>query len=424
MVQLHLHSLYSLLDGISTSEEYVKKAQKYNHSSIAITDHGKCSNFFNHSKACVKSGIKPIFGIEMYVTHNLVTMEKEKRIRGKNNHVILLAENEEGYKNLLRLNYLSMSDETHFYYSPRVSMEEVFENSKGLYCGTACIGSPFAYALKDGNDVDAENLFIKFMDVFKDRFYAEIQLNELTNEINGLKNGQKTYNDWIIEKANKHGVPIVVTGDVHYAEKGQDQLQTLAIAIRNKDTIDKLTFELESKNLYYHDTIDYINFNKEYNYNYDEKFILSCCNNSDFIANKLDYKMPERTKMILPKVSDDDEALLIQKAKDGLSDYFKLPFENCPIEYKKRLGTELEVIIRKGFCSYLLILEDMFKFARENDITHSTSRGSAGGSLIVFCLKMTTIDPLKFGLLFERFISANRMADCVYDYFVDDKENL
>ena len=421
MVHLHLHSaLGSKLDGVSSSFDYVKKAQQLNHSAIATTDHGHLSNLWQHQQACLKGGIKPILGVEMYIAPELVHLVDDKRKRTKDQHIILLVQNKTGYKNLLRLNYMSMSDDTHFYYSPRITSQELFEHSEGLLCGTACFGSPFSQLLRAGNDTEADDLFTQYLDVFKDRFYAEVQINELIGPIDRYEEGQKSYNNWIINKAKEHGVPVVLTGDVHYAEKGQDKLQTLSIAIRDKSTIDKITFELESKNLFYLNETDFLKFNDDFGYGYPESLVHSWLNNTDFIASKVDFKIPERTKMILPNISDDDELLLIQKSKEGLSNYFKKPFDECPIEYRKRLGTELSVIIRKGFCNYLLILEDIFRFAKEKEISHGPGRGSASGSLVVFCLGITTIDPIKFGLLFERFLNQTRSVDAVYSYFEED----
>lgn len=418
---LHLHSaLGSRLDAVSSSFDYAKKAKEYNHPAIATTDHGHLNNIYQHQQACLKGGIKPILGVEMYIAPDLITLVEGKRKRTKDQHIILLVQNKIGYQNLLKINYISMSDDTHFYYSPRITIPELFELSEGLLCGTACIGSPFATLLKNSKEREAEKLFKQFLEIFKDRFYAEIQINELVDPMDELVKGQQTYNNWIIEKAKKYGVPIVITGDVHYAEPGMDKLQTLSIAIRDKTTIDKLTFELESKNLYYHDIPDYQKFNIEFNYKYTEEFILNCCNTTSYISDKIDFLIPERTKMILPNISDDDEMLLVQKAKEGLCKYFNKSFEECPTEYKKRLIYELSVIIRKGFCNYLLILEDIFRFAKKEEITHGPGRGSAAGSLVVFCLGITTIDPIKFGLFFERFISQSRLPDYVYDYWSEE----
>ena len=416
-VQLHLHNhLGSRLDGVGDPKDYAKKAKEFGHKSLAVTDHGRLNAIYAHQKACIDEGVKPIIGVEMYVNEELVFMnDKGKRARNKNCHLVLLVKNEIGYKNLLKLNYLSVSDETHFYYSPRITAQEINEYKEGLMIGSACMANPFVSVLREtGDEAAAEELFVKYLDMFGDSFYTEIQFNEITNEIDNLKEGQKTANELMIGLANKHGVPIVMTGDVHYAEKGQDQLQTLAIAIRNRDTIDNISFELESKELFYHDTEDYKEFNKRWDYGLRDEDIDSYLAHTEVIAEQCNYEIPERTKMILPKVSSDDDALLIKKAQEGLK---KKIGDTPPPEYQKRLAKELEILLRKGFASYCMILEDIYRFADGEGIYRGPSRGSGGGSLVLWSLDITTMDPIEHGLLFERFLNEKRCEDVVYDYF-------
>ena len=415
--QLHLHTQMSLLDGIGTSEQYAQKALEYNHPSLAITDHGRMAGVFQHQKACQKYGIKPIFGVEMYIVDDLVTLnDKNKRIRTKTNHLILLAKNETGYKNLLKLNYLSMKDENHFYYSNRIIEDELFNNSEGIIVGTACMASKWGKLLEKGKVKDAEQLFLKYLDKFKDDFYAEIQLNELTYRMNNLENGQKSINDFFINLANKHGVPIVLTGDVHYSEKGQDILQTISIAIRNKDTIDNLSFELESKNLFYHKEEDYVQFNKDFGYNYKVSDLFKWMGNSQIISKKCNYEIPKRKKMYLPKITENDDERLVKLANDGLYQKFD---KSPPREYKVRLKQELEVLLRKGFSSYILLLYEMLDFVKTNGYSSAPGRGSAAGSLVLYTLGITKLDPIKYGLLFSRFLSDHRSFDMVCSYFPD-----
>ena len=354
---------------------------------------------------------------EFYLADELETYdEKGKRLREKNGHIILLAANEKGYKNLLKLNYLSNSDASHFYYSPRITQEELFENSEGVVCGTACMASPFAKLIKNGQTDRVSKLMRLYQQIFKERFFAEIQLNEIDN-VDGTEKGQFSINESIIEVADLLGIRVVITGDVHYLEKGQDKLQTLSIAIRDKTTIDNLSFELESKNLYYHDVKDFIDFNERWNYNYKKSQIIEWCHNSVEIANMCNYMIPKRNKIYLPSISTDDNSLMIRKAQEGLNNLFE---GNPPKEYKQRLAKELEIIIRKGFASYVMILEDAFRFVEDKGYYRGPARGSAAGSLALYCLGITTIDPIKYGLFFERFMSEERSIDMVYDYFAKD----
>lgn len=371
--QLHIHTHFSNLDGIGKSEQYAERAYKLGHKSLAITDHGKMTGLFYHQQACKKYGIKPILGVEAYINNNLVEYnEKEKRIRGKNSHIILLARNEVGFKNLLKLNYLSMSDDSHFYYTNRITEDELFEYSEGIIVGTACMQSRWGQLIRAGKIDEAEELFQKYEHHFGENFYAEVQLNELTSQIDEAEEGQKTVNDYMIQFAQKYNVPVVVTGDVHYLESGEDQLQTLSIAIRDKATIDNLNFEIESKHLYYHDEEDYIEFNEKFGYGYSNDKIIEWANNAAYIGSLCEYEIPERRKMYIPQISENDDEALIRKATTKLKEKFN---GNIPEEYNKRLKKELEVMIRKGFSSYILLLEDIIKYVIDNGHTVGPSRG-------------------------------------------------
>lgn len=410
--QLHCHNMIgSKLDGIASPEDYAQKAMELNHPALAVTDHGRLSGLWEHQNQCFKYDVKPILGVEAYLTPKLeVFDEKEKRKRTKVQHIIILVKDAIGYNNLLKLNYISMSDTKHFYYLPRILLEELFTHKEGLMIGTGCMANPVARLVSAKKEDIAEKLYIKMVEEFGDNFYTEIQLNEIEE--------QKIINSFMIRMANKYGIPLVITGDVHYLEPGQDKLQTLAIAIRNKATIDNIKFEFESKHLYYHDVKDYLEFNKKFNFNYSEEDILSWCNNSMLIADKCNFTIPERTKIFLPKVSDNDDSLLIKKGKKGLMDRFGVEdYKEIPKEYQKQLAKELEIIIRKGFSSYFLIVDDITQFSIREGIYGRFGRGSSGGSLLAYALGVHNLDPIKRGLLFQRFMSESRSPDLVISYF-------
>lgn len=411
MVQLHLHDhVGSKLDAIASLEEYAEKAYNLGHKGLAATNHGSLSSNFELQQAANKFNLKPIFGIEMYIADQLVTTKskarKEKRIREKNYHLILLAKNKIGYKNLLYLNYLSNKDEEHYYYVPRILLEELIKNKEGLIVLSGCMNSPINRNYLEGNIDKAKNIIELLKNEFNDDFYGEIHLNEIEE--------QKKANEFILENFNK----IVLTGDVHYLNPGESQIQNLAIAIRNKQTIDELNFEIESKSLYYHDIKDYIKFNEEFNYNYSKSDIIKYTQNTMEVFDKCNYNIPERTKMYLPNIYEDDDMVLINKSKENLCKLFDVNnFNEVPKEYQDRLKKELEIVIRKGFSSYILILEDIFQFIEKEKLYKAPGRGSAAGSLILYVLNITTLDPIKNGLLFERFLSEERSIDYVCNYF-------
>ncbi|MDR0676122.1 MAG: PHP domain-containing protein [Elusimicrobiota bacterium] len=411
-VNLHNHSIYSLYDALDTPEDLVKRAAELNQPGIALTDHGMCGGWIRFYNSCKKFGIKSIFGIENYCIDKLEEYdEKKKRIRQKNNHVILLIKNDEGYRNLLRLNYEANKDETHFYYKPRNSFEELFKYSKGLIVSSACSSSGFANLLAEEKEDEAEKLFLKFLEVFKDNFYAELQINEMEF--------QKKYNQWLIDIANKNGVPIILTADSHYIDKDGGKVQEFSFYLRSDD--DKEVGEqFQCHHLYLHNINDFKEQNQWFKYDYSNYQIEGWCKNTIDILNKINFIFPERNKMLLPRQAFDEDEELMKLTRQGLMKHFGVDkYEDCPLKYRERVKTELELIIRKGVSRYFLLLNDMAKFANENDIWRGPARGSAGGSIVCCCLNIIDwqMDGIENNLIFERFVSNSRLSDSIIDYY-------
>ena len=420
--QLHCHhAAGSMLDSVVTSEELAKRASEFGHKSLAVTDHGRLSAWFEHQQACRKYGINPVFGLEQYVIPDdeLITLnDKGKRVRCKNNHLILLAKNMEGMNNIRHLHYISMAAENHFYYNNHSTFSEIFQYKDGVICGTACMMSPFANALKEGKPEKSEELFKLFLDNFKDDFYVEVQLNELTRTIGELKEGQKTVNDFLIALANKYGVPIVITGDVHYLEKEDYRIQDISLAMREKRTMNDPGFTLESRTLYYHDIDDYRYFDTRFEYNYGDDKIIEWCNNAEEIASRCHSEIPERKTMIFPTVTNEDEYEMERLAKENLAKKFGVDdWRKAPKEYVERIEYELDLLKRKGFGSYCMVLQDIFRYCDEKGVPVGFGRGSGGGSLVLNLLGITRLDPLRYNLLFERFVSEARCVNTVVNYF-------
>ena len=418
--QTHLHThIGSQLDAIAGPEEYAEKAYSLGHPALAITEHGKMSSTYEHFLACKKYGLKPIFGVESYVTDELEVYDaKGKRQRTKNYHINLFAKNKVGFSNLLKLNYISMSDDSHFYYTNRLTLDEIIQFKEGLMITTGCGNSPINVRIANDEIEEAKQIFDKLYNEFQDNMFGEVQLNEFTYS-NSESGFQEKINEKIIEWSREKGIPIILAGDVHYLNPNEGQIQTLSIAIRNKQTINNLNFEIESKHLYYHDIKDYIDFNTKFGYNYKEKEIIEWCENTMLLANKVENDiLEERKRMYIPTITEDDDKNLVKYSMDLLPKKFDLEdFKDLPEEYKKRLKTELEVIIRKGFSSYMLLWKEIFDFVDEKGYYKGVGRGSACGSLVAYALGITTIDPIKFDLLFERFLSQERTKDVVYNYF-------
>ena len=420
--QLHLHTnIGSPLDGVGASEQYVEKAKKYGHKAMALSDHGSMSGIYKHQVECIKGGVKPIIGIEVYINDQLVTMEGKKRKRTKNCHLTLLAKNKTGYKNLCNLNYISNNDTDHFYYSPRITQEELFEYKEGIIVGSGCLSNPISKLLRSGKEDEAISNFNRFVSEFGEDFFVEIHLNELVNQIDELPHGQKDINDFFIYMANKEGVPITIVGDVHFLDKGDDKIQTIAFAIRDKVALKNLKWEIEAKNLYYHDIDDYVTFNDEFGYDYDGNNLISWCNNTVGIAEKCNYELPKRNTINTPTMTTNDDYTLIKKSMEGLAKRFSVSnIEDCPDNYKERLEEELKVLIRKGFSSYLLVVTDISEFSERERIWGRFGRGSVAGSLVAYALNIHNVDPLKHDLLFSRFLSAARSSDLILDYIKNE----
>ena len=381
MCHLHLHTDYSILDGCTKAEKYVDCAKKYGHPAMAITDHGNASGIFYFFQKCKEEGIKPILGMEAYI-NDQIDEHKEKKEEGKDNHLILLIKNEEGYVNLNKLTYLSFTKG--YYRRGRIKTEWLFENKKGLVVGTACLGSAFARLVQNKKEEEAEILFKRFVDEFGEDFYAEIQINEFPE--------QKIYNDFIIRIAKKYNTLVVVTGDVHYANPEDSRLQDVGIAIYQKQPVG-IAFSIHAKHIYYTNSEFFYWANEEYNYNYDETFITECINNTIKIADKCNFefetnanKYPkyEPTQDVIDYFGTSDPKEIIHKLSHAKLNqklkYYKknniIKVDNDVIKkYKDRLDYELKIIGDKNMLDYFLVVWELIRFCNKDDISVGPGRG-------------------------------------------------
>lgn len=414
MTHLHTHTTMSIYDGISSAQELVEQAVKKGHKALAITNHGlgAMGDLFAFQNYAKEKNIKPILGNEAYVVDELVKTDGKKRVRTKNNHIILLAKNKQGWENLCHLSYISNLDEEHFYYKPRITFDELFKYKDGLMVGSACLASPFSNLIKFGKEDSAVKLFEKFYYELGENFYAEIQLNEITEE-------QKYYNNWLIAQATHLGVPIVITGDVHYATPDGAITQNFMFNLRKEEESEG-DDTYRCKSLFYQDIDDFKLFNKKWNYGYSDEQIETWCSNTDKIAEQCDFEIPLGRGMKLPRYSFNEESDFVNMAKEGLAKHFNCEYKECPEDYRKRLEEELIVLLKKGAYRYMLNLSSVIRWAKEEKgYMVGPSRGSAGGSLVNICLGIASwaIDPLEHGLLFSRFVSEDRLVSCRYDYF-------
>lgn len=394
--QLHLHTYFSILDGVPSPEEYVEKAKALGMKSIGITDHGTMSSVLRFSNACVKAGIKPIIGCEFYVNDH-----REKREIGSNNHLVLLAKNEVGYKNLLKINYDAMKNG--FYYRGRTTTEMVLKHSEGVICMTACLGSIFGKLILEDKIVELRFKLSQYKKTFGKDFYIELQFNETDAQLKVTP---------ILNKLAKElNIKTVMTGDCHYIEPGDEETQSVQLMVNTRKTMsDENIFRFSARNLFFHVPEDYLIFNKEMNFNLPVKDVTQAMENTKEISDKCNYII-EKSDSKFPRFIDKDgyevnaDILLKEKIKIGVKKLFP---NGISKQYKQRLNKEMDVVSKKRFSDYFLIIEDIIRFCEIKDIAVGAGRGSAAGSLISFVLGITRIDPLKYDLLFERFLNRDR----------------
>ncbi|HJX50142.1 MAG TPA: DNA polymerase III subunit alpha, partial [Candidatus Nanoarchaeia archaeon] len=411
-VQLHLHTFFSILDGVASPEDYAKKAAAMGMKSLAITDHGNMCGILRFSNACKANGLKAIIGCEFYVNN----LRKDTEIKSQNYHLILLAKNEIGYKNLLKLNYDAVTNG--YYYKPRTTDEMVFKYHEGIICMTACMGSNFNRLILDKKVSDAKVKLLQYKKVFGEDFYGELQFNELKE--------QKEITTTLLKFCKNLGIKTVITGDCHYLNKGDDKIQDLQIMIeRRKRVSDENVFRFSVRHLYFHAPEDYIKFNEKFKYGIDKKEIIQAINNTNEVANKCDFVL-QPSEIQYPKFLDDrghqiDSSKILTKKC-----WTKINWGHFGIEYNERLKKELSVIVSKNFSDYFLIVEDLVKFAEKNNIAVGAGRGSAAGCLVSYLLGITRVDPLKFGLYFERFLNKDRKdpPDIDLDFESDRKTEI
>lgn len=388
---LHLHTEYSLLDGVGKVDDYLKKAKELGMRSIAITDHGNMFGAIEMYKKAIKNGIKPIIGIEAYVSE----FEMERK-DGRNFHLVLLAKNEKGYKNLMKI-----SSEAYirgFYYKPRIDKEFLKEHSEGIVCLSACMQGEIPRRILDRESkVQIDEAVHKYIDIFgKEDFYIEVQGN-------GIE-GQRELNQKLAELAKEHGLKLAATNDTHYVNKGDHTLQDVMICIQTGAKLsDEKRMRIETDELYLKSRDEMIaSLGEEYTEAVDNTAEISGkCNLSiDFGSFKFPYyQVPTCVKSI--------EEFLRKLVYKGLEDRYPSGLTEKMVE---RVEYELSVINKMGYAGYFIVVWDFINFAKSNRIPIGPGRGSAAGSIVAYALKITDLDPIKYNLIFERFLNPERIS--------------
>lgn len=402
-VHLHVHSEYSLLDGAVRIKDLVEKAKQLNMPAVALTDHGVMYGIIDFYKQAVSRGIKPILGCEVYQAPG---SRLNKQASGSNlkdsapYHLTLLAKNITGYKNLMKL--VSFSFLEGFYYKPRIDEELLRQYSDGILALSGCISGKIPKMFQAGREDLAKKALDTYLDIFgSDNFYLEIQDSGVPE--------QAEVNRLLVEFSSKYGVPLAATNDVHYLEQDHYKAHDVLLCIQTGSTInqtDRLKF---SSNEFYFKTYEQMS-------NKLGHFPQAIENTLD-IAEKCNVELEFGLSLIPPfqvPVSFSPDSYLKKICYEGA----KQRYGQLTTEIGQRLEKELSVIEKMGFSEYFLIVWDFVQFAKKNNIRVGPGRGSAAGSIVSYVLNITDIEPLKYGLLFERFLNEERksMPDIDIDF--------
>ena len=405
-VHLHTHSAYSLLDGACRIGKLIEEAKNHNQSAVAITDHGVMYGVVDFYKEAKKQGIKPIIGCEMYIAERTL-YEKEFSYDSKRYHVILLAKNNTGYQNLVKL--VSISHTDGFYVKPRIDKNVLRRYSEGLICLSACIAGEIPQAILN-NDISGAKLLVQeYISIFgKENFYLEMQNHGIAEEMQ--------VNAQLVNFAREFGVGIVATNDVHYVNKKDARYQDILMCIqmgKKESETDRMKFETDEM---------YLKSSEEMTELF--KTLPVAIENTVKIADMCNVEL-EFGKYHLPEFKLPPGVDHFDYIKRLCFEGLKKRYENYS-EHLERLKYELDVINNMGFTDYFLIVWDFVKYAKENGIYVGPGRGSAAGSLVSYCLDITTIDPIKYNLIFERFLNPARitMPDIDMDFCIERRGDV
>lgn len=391
-VHLHVHSEFSLLDGANRIKDLPVRAKELGMDSIAITDHGVMYGCIDFYKACKKEGIKPIIGCEVYVAPRS-RFDKEPNIDNKYYHLILLAKNNEGYKNLS--NIVSVGFTEGYYYKPRVDLETIEKYHEGLVCCSACMGGSLAQAILKNDMDEAERIALWHKNLFGDDYYLEVQSNTLRE--------QALVNQKLVELSRKLNIPLVATNDAHYLRKEDSYNHDVLLCIQTgKKVNDEDRMRFETNDFYVKSEEEMREFFKG---------IPEAVDNTVKIAEKcnveIEFGVTKLPNYDVPKEFSTHAEYFRKLCYDGIKNRYG---ENPSEEIMKRVEYELSVVEKMGYVDYYLIVWDFINYAKTVGIAVGPGRGSGAGSIIAYAVGITDIDPIKYSLLFERFLNPERIS--------------
>ncbi len=398
---LHTHTSYSLLDGIADIKDLMMQTKLLGMDSLAITDHGNMYGVPHFVKAALKEGIKPIIGCECYLAKDMHDRADRRRY-----HQLLLVKNEQGYKNLIKLCSLAFTEG--YYYKPRVDRKTIEKYAEGLIATTGCLAAEVPRAILDEGEEVAEEIFHSWLEIFGEDYYIELQRH-------GIEDQDKC-NQVLLRWAKKYGVTPIATNDVHYIEREDSEAQDIMLCLQtgkgfhdpNRMRFDKNEFFLKSPKEMYECFSD----------------VPHAVENTLEIVEKINTPTLQR-ELLMPffKIPDGSGSEGEYLRSLTLSSAQKR-YGNLSKEIEERLHHELRIIIQMGFSGYFLIVQDMVKAAKEMGVSVGPGRGSVAGSVVAYALGITDVDPLRYGLLFERFLNPERVSMPDIDIDFDHPERV
>ena len=398
-VHLHLHTEYSLLDGATRIDTLFDACKEKNMPAVAITDHGNMYGAYHFYCLAKKKGIKPIIGCEFYMADDLTV--KSGDVKREFNHLVLIAKNNTGYKNLVKLNSIGFVDG--YYYKPRIDFKTLSQHSEGLICLSACIAGQLPRLLRDGMWEEARKLVRQYKELFGEDYYIELQDHGIADEIYVMPK--------LIKIAEEFGVELVATNDVHYLKESDAEMQDILLCVQTGKFFDdpgRMRFECTQFYLKYYDEMA-------------EKFsyVPQALENTLKIAEKCNVSIEK--KPLLPPYKPDNGMTPYEFLKDLLEKGLKRRYKEITPEIRQRADYELEVVSKMGFVEYYLIVWDFINYAHEHGIPVGPGRGSGAGSIIAYAIGITQVEPLRYGLIFERFLNPERvsMPDFDIDFCMD-----
>jgi DNA polymerase-3 subunit alpha len=401
-VHLHLHSGFSLLDGACDHDTLAKTAAKYKMPAVAVTDHGNLFGAIGFYEAAKKAGVKPIIGCEMYIAKT--SRHDRDPASGRPNHLIVLCENDKGYQNLVKL--VSKGYLEGFYYKPRIDKELLREHSEGLIGLSACLNGEVSANVLMGRVEQAEKAAVEYQDIFgKDRFFLEIHDH-------GLEKQRKIIPD-MLRIGERTGIKVAATNDCHYMEQDDCRAHDILLCIQTGKTVNEPNrMKFYTDQFYFKTREDMDRVFGEIPFVLDQT--VDIAERCSVKLQKVDNPFPE---FVVPPGFTID-TYFAKVVRDGYKDRLEHlkpmadsgVLKNSLDDYEARLEREIEIIQRMKYPGYFLIVWDLIRYARENDIPVGPGRGSAAGSLVSYCMRITDIDPLQYGLLFERFLNPERIS--------------